>query len=176
MNPEPRPKQRVFAPSLEIPDQVQLNSLAATEGALSAYGPGAKPLITLTAWREQFRVQQVAFRLARDVVRRWQGAQTQQTRSDAAWLWFCDLDLRGVDSAGPGSQRYGYGGCGQLCRRRRRRRVGGTTSALFRASLLPIASPILDYTKKNGLGSHPKPLFYWSRREDSNPRPADYKT
>ncbi len=64
---------------MEIPDRVQLNSLTATEGALSAYGPGAKPLITLTEWREQFRVQQVAFRLAREVVRRWQGAHTQRS-------------------------------------------------------------------------------------------------
>ncbi|WP_020507778.1 BPTD_3080 family restriction endonuclease [Lamprocystis purpurea] len=61
---------------LEIPDQVQLNSLTSPTGALSAYGPGEKPLITLKEWRQQFRVQQVAFRLAREVVRRWQGEQS----------------------------------------------------------------------------------------------------
>ncbi len=61
---------------LEIPDQVQLNSLTAPEWALSAYGPGEKPLMTLKEWRRQFRVQQVAFRLAREVVRRWQGEQS----------------------------------------------------------------------------------------------------
>ena len=61
---------------MEIPDQVQLNSLTSAEGALSAYGPGEKPLMTLKAWRRQFRVQQVAFRLAREVVRRWQDEQS----------------------------------------------------------------------------------------------------
>ena len=60
---------------LEIPDRVQLTSLTAPEGALSAYGPGDKPLMTLAEWRERFREQQVAFRLAREVVRRWQGEQ-----------------------------------------------------------------------------------------------------
>jgi type III restriction enzyme len=58
---------------MEIPDRVQLNSLTAPEGSLSAYGPGEKPLMTLAEWRSRFREQQVAFRLAREVVRRWQG-------------------------------------------------------------------------------------------------------
>ncbi len=60
---------------MEIPDQVQLNSLTAPEGALSAYGPGERPLMTLEEWRGQFREQQVAFRLAREVVRRWRDEQ-----------------------------------------------------------------------------------------------------
>jgi type III restriction enzyme len=60
---------------MEIPDQVQLNSLTAPEGALCAYGPGERPLMTLTEWRGQFREQQVAFRLAREVVRRWRDEQ-----------------------------------------------------------------------------------------------------
>ena len=60
---------------MEIPDQVQLNSLTAPEGSLCAYGPGEKPLMTLREWRAQFREQQVAFRLAREVVRRWQEEQ-----------------------------------------------------------------------------------------------------
>jgi type III restriction enzyme len=60
---------------MEIPDRVQLTSLTAPEGALSAYGPGDKPLMTLAEWRGRFREQQVAFRLAREVVRRWHGEQ-----------------------------------------------------------------------------------------------------
>jgi len=60
---------------MEIPDRVQLNSLTAPEGALCAYGPGERPLMTLTEWRGQFREQQVAFRLAREVVRRWRDEQ-----------------------------------------------------------------------------------------------------
>ena len=60
---------------LEIPDQVQLNSLTAPEGSLLAYGPGDKPVMTLQEWRGQFREQQVAFRLAREVVQRWQQEQ-----------------------------------------------------------------------------------------------------
>jgi type III restriction enzyme len=67
---------------LEIPDQVQLTSLTSPDGSLSAYGPGEKPLINLVEWRRQFRVQQVAFRLAWEVVRRWQGQQSAPDGGD----------------------------------------------------------------------------------------------
>lgn len=39
---------------------------------MSAYGPGERPKLSLDEWRAQFRDQQVAFRLAREVCRRWQ--------------------------------------------------------------------------------------------------------
>ncbi|HYN76280.1 MAG TPA: hydrolase, partial [Lamprocystis sp. (in: g-proteobacteria)] len=68
---------------LEIPDQVQLTSLTSPEGSLSAYGPGEKPLLDLVEWRRQFREQQVAFRLAREVVRRWQGQQSAPADGDS---------------------------------------------------------------------------------------------
>jgi type III restriction enzyme len=58
---------------MKIPNQIQLNPLTTPEGSLSAYGPGEKPLMTLAEWRSRFREQQVAFRLAREVVRRWHG-------------------------------------------------------------------------------------------------------
>jgi type III restriction enzyme len=67
---------------MEIPDRVELNPLTAPEGSLCAFGPGNKPLMTLTQWRGRFRVQQVAFRLAREVVRRWQ--QEQDAPHDGA--------------------------------------------------------------------------------------------
>jgi type III restriction enzyme len=69
---------------MEIPNQVQLNSLTAPEGALAASGPGEKPMMTLADWRARFREQQVAFRLARDVARRWQQAQAGQEKAAAA--------------------------------------------------------------------------------------------
>jgi len=57
---------------MEIPQTVELTSLTAPEGGLSAYGPGSRPKLSLDEWRAQFRTQQVAFRLAREVCRRWQ--------------------------------------------------------------------------------------------------------
>jgi type III restriction enzyme len=59
----------------EIPNVVEMNSLTAPEGSLSVYGPGQKPVLDLQEWRKQFREQQVAFRLAREVCRRWQEQQ-----------------------------------------------------------------------------------------------------
>jgi len=55
-----------------IPPRVELTSLTAPEGALSAYGPGARPKLSLGTWRKRFRTQEVAFRLARQVCLRWQ--------------------------------------------------------------------------------------------------------
>lgn len=57
---------------MEIPQAVELTSLTAPEGSLSEYGPGERPKLSLEKWREQFREQQVAFRLAREVCKRWQ--------------------------------------------------------------------------------------------------------
>jgi type III restriction enzyme len=57
---------------MQIPQTVELTALTAPEGALSAYGPGERPKLSLDEWRAQFRDQQVAFRLAREVCRRWQ--------------------------------------------------------------------------------------------------------
>lgn len=63
---------KVTLDPMEIPQAVELTSLTAPEGALSAYGPGARPKLSLNEWRAQFRDQQVAFRLAREVCLRWQ--------------------------------------------------------------------------------------------------------
>lgn len=57
---------------MQIPQLVQLTPLTAPEGALSAYGPGDRPKMSLHKWRAQFRDQQIAFRLAREVCRAWQ--------------------------------------------------------------------------------------------------------
>lgn len=56
----------------KIPQTVELSPLTTPEGALSAYGPGEKPVLSLKEWRGMFRVQQVAFKLAREVCIRWQ--------------------------------------------------------------------------------------------------------
>jgi type III restriction enzyme len=63
---------RVTLDPMEIPQTVELVGLTSPEGGLSAYGPGARPKLSLNEWRRQFRDQQVAFRLAREVCRRWQ--------------------------------------------------------------------------------------------------------
>ena len=57
---------------MKIPQTVELSPLTTPEGALSAYGPGEKPVLSLKEWRGMFRVQQVAFKLAREVCIRWQ--------------------------------------------------------------------------------------------------------
>jgi hypothetical protein len=56
-----------------IPQVVELTPLTTPEGALAAYGPGEKPVLSLKDWRAMFRVQQVAFKLAREICIRWQG-------------------------------------------------------------------------------------------------------
>jgi type III restriction enzyme len=58
---------------MKIPQTVELTPLTTPEGALAAYGPGEKPILSLKDWRRMFRDQQVAFRLAREICIRWQG-------------------------------------------------------------------------------------------------------
>jgi type III restriction enzyme len=56
----------------EVPDNVLLRGLTALEGRLIAYGPGAPVRVSLETWRREVRVQQVAFELAKVLVRKWQ--------------------------------------------------------------------------------------------------------
>lgn len=56
----------------EVPDDVLLRGLTAHDGRLIAYGPGAAVRVNLDAWRQGVRVQQVAFELAKVLVRKWQ--------------------------------------------------------------------------------------------------------
>ena len=67
---------------MEVPNMVELNSMTAPEGSLSMYGPGKKEVLTLIEWRKQFRDQQVAFRLAREVCLRWEHEQGSVGDSD----------------------------------------------------------------------------------------------
>lgn len=55
-----------------VPDDVLLRSLTAQDGRLIAFGPGAPTRVNLEAWRLGVRVQQVAFELAKVLVRKWQ--------------------------------------------------------------------------------------------------------
>lgn len=55
-----------------IPQVVELTPLTTPDGTLAAYGPGERPVLSLKDWRAQFRDQQVAFRLAREICKRWQ--------------------------------------------------------------------------------------------------------
>lgn len=54
-----------------IPQVVELTPLTTPDGTLAAYGPGERPILSLKDWRAQFRDQQVAFRLAREICKRW---------------------------------------------------------------------------------------------------------
>ena len=63
---------KVTLDPIRIPQSVELTPLTAPDGSLAAYGPGDKPLLSLEEWRSRFRDQQVAFRLAREICRRWQ--------------------------------------------------------------------------------------------------------
>jgi type III restriction enzyme len=62
----------------QVPDDVLLRGLTASDGRLIAYGPGAPVRVSLEAWRQGIRVQQVAFELAKVLVRKW-----QEDRGDA---------------------------------------------------------------------------------------------
>jgi type III restriction enzyme len=61
----------VVLDSAEFPDAALMQGLATQDGALAAYGPGAPELVSLDAWRERTRVQQVAFLLARELTKAW---------------------------------------------------------------------------------------------------------
>ena len=63
---------KVTIDPMKIPQTVELTPLTTPEGALAAYGPGEKPVLSLKEWRAMFRDQQVAFRLAREICVRWQ--------------------------------------------------------------------------------------------------------
>lgn len=66
---------KVTIDPMRIPQVVELTALTTPHGGLAAYGPGEKPILSLKDWRAMFRDQQVAFRLAREICRRWQGDQ-----------------------------------------------------------------------------------------------------
>lgn len=63
---------KVTIDPMRIPQIVELTSLTTPHGGLAGYGPGQRPLLSLEEWRAMFRDQQVAFRLACEVCRRWQ--------------------------------------------------------------------------------------------------------
>ena len=63
---------KVTIDPMRIPQTVELTPLTTPDGALAAYGPGEKPVLSLKDWRAMFRDQQVAFRLAREICIRWQ--------------------------------------------------------------------------------------------------------
>lgn len=62
---------KVTVDPMRIPEMVELTPLTTPDGALATYGPGEKPVLSLKEWRANFRDQQVAFRLAREICRRW---------------------------------------------------------------------------------------------------------
>jgi len=63
---------KVTIDPMKIPPTVELTPLTTPEGALAAYGPGERPVLSLRDWRARFRDQQAAFRLAKEVCLRWQ--------------------------------------------------------------------------------------------------------
>jgi type III restriction enzyme len=55
----------------DVPDNILLKGLAAADGRLIAYGPGAAVRVDLEAWRTNVRIQQVAFALAKVLTQKW---------------------------------------------------------------------------------------------------------
>jgi len=55
----------------EVPNEVQLRGLAAQDGHLIAFGPGAPAYVSLAEWRQSVRVQQVSFELAKVLSHKW---------------------------------------------------------------------------------------------------------
>jgi len=55
----------------EIPDDVLLKGLATQDGRLIAFGPGAPVRVSLEAWRQSVRTQQVAFELGKVLTQKW---------------------------------------------------------------------------------------------------------
>jgi type III restriction enzyme len=62
----------------DVPDEILLRGLAAADGRLIAYGPGTPVRVSLEAWRQGIRIQQVAFALGKVLLRKW-----QEDRGDA---------------------------------------------------------------------------------------------
>lgn len=62
---------KVTIDPMKIPQVVELTPLTTPDGTLAAFGPGERPVLCLKEWRNRFRDQQVAFRLAREVCEQW---------------------------------------------------------------------------------------------------------
>jgi type III restriction enzyme len=100
---------KVTIDPMRIPQLVELTPLTTPDGSLAAYGPGEKPLLSLSDWRSRFRDQQVAFRLAREICSRWQadnGAEAVPVHSLFPKIAFAakrflteKLDLKGDSQA-----------------------------------------------------------------------------
>jgi len=62
---------KVTIDPMKIPQVVELTPLTTPDGTLAAFGPGERPVLSLKEWRNRFRDQQVAFRLAREICEQW---------------------------------------------------------------------------------------------------------
>lgn len=62
---------KVTIDPMKIPQIVELTPLTTPDGTLAAFGPGERPVLSLKEWRNRFRDQQVAFRLAREICEQW---------------------------------------------------------------------------------------------------------
>lgn len=62
---------KVTIDPMKIPQIVELTPLTTPDGTLAAFGPGERSVLSLKEWRNRFRDQQVAFRLAREICEQW---------------------------------------------------------------------------------------------------------
>jgi type III restriction enzyme len=79
------------------PDDVLLRGLTAPDGRLIAYGPGTPVRVSLEAWRRGVRIQQVAFDLAKVLVRKWQEDRGEAIPVHRPFPQMLDAAIRFID-------------------------------------------------------------------------------
>lgn len=81
----------------KVPDDVLLRGLAAQDGRLIGYGPGAPVRVNLEAWRKGVRIQQVAFELARVLTQKWKEDRGESIPVHRLFPQMLDVATRFID-------------------------------------------------------------------------------
>lgn len=81
----------------QVPDDVLLRGLAAPDGNLIAYGPGAPVRVNLESWRQGIRPQQVAFELAKVLTQKWREDRGDSIPAHRLFPQMLDAATRFID-------------------------------------------------------------------------------